>query len=284
MGNNFGYPNISSDFVFEEDATAFAESLLSTPVVVHPHGLEETKLSMAFGFSKKADPRLITRINSRAVYTAVYQSIVAGVNNKFVVEGAPGIGKSRNLAYLLKLLLQANKTVLYHAVERSIMYLFLPPTAANDIHESTLPAKRYFTRTDRYRCYSYDGPGTYAKLRAFTRDPSVVLLYDPPKENAEPPQVDCSTVIAASPNDRHFRNFLHDRTAKLYKINAPTIEEVLAFFHVFAPAATTTGNAPAAGVPTYNTPVGPIPEIEADLPLSDDHLRVAYREVDRFSS
>lgn len=114
----------SSIWVRDQECEGFAQELFKKNPQIAGAGLQVTNLQIALGFTEEQDPRLITRTNTRAVYDAALKMIMEDVSAKRILfEGAPGTGKSRNLAYLPKLLLGANRKV-FIITQRSKRYTF----------------------------------------------------------------------------------------------------------------------------------------------------------------
>lgn len=273
-------PGKETSLALDERGTAFSKELLSTKPVSHDHGIEVTQLTIMFGFEISENPLLVTRKNTRQVYTAVYNDIVSGNRFfKFLVEGAPGIGKSRNLVLLLKLHLEGNMVAAFHSSLRDEVYVFVPPQSALN--------KADANDINRYRCFVCTPEDFYVYARSQRRDCNMTLLYDPASVAGEPPSLDFPVVIAASPNIKHFANFNANKEARLYKINVPTIEEVLEHFKIFRHDATKVSKPLASGYEgmTFDTgtAAGHIAVEDTTIPLGDEHLRIAYDEVCKIS-
>lgn len=258
----------------------FAQALIGNVPVSHPNGLESTVLPFALGFDATEDNRLITRTHSRAIYSAVFKHITERNESKILVTGAPGIGKSRNLAHLLKLFLEANRIALYHAGCSDLLYAFIPPPAEHGVDPTKVEAS---DGVYRYRCYITTASEFYKiPINNLTSNKKVTLLYDPPKaRDAEPPIMQCAVVIAASPNPRHYANFTQNKKNLTYSVNMFTLAEVETFFAIVRnPTDRLSSDAvPGAQVPTFETPCGPVPSNERFLHLSAEHLRRGVFEV-----
>ena len=276
------FPNDRSDpAIWDRDRRSeeFARQLLANPTTARPAGLEVTDLPFAFGFtSALEDPRLITRTNTRAVYTAVFNMIMNNpLAKRILVEGAPGIGKSRNLTYLLKLLLGRNRKVIYHCAMERTVYVFVPPQALLEV----IPGPTTVMHANRYRCYSTTEASFFSMPdQNLTRNTTTVYLFDPSHDAGEPPQVDCFVVIAASPNVKHFSDFIKGGSAKLFKINRFSLEEVIFFYAtLYPPPLQLSGTTPVGDEDTFATRLGPIRSAEDNLPLCENHLRYGFYEV-----
>eukprot|EP00598_Pedospumella_elongata_P009229 CAMPEP_0185002044 /NCGR_PEP_ID=MMETSP1098-20130426/72756_1 /TAXON_ID=89044 /ORGANISM="Spumella elongata, Strain CCAP 955/1" /LENGTH=440 /DNA_ID=CAMNT_0027529461 /DNA_START=240 /DNA_END=1562 /DNA_ORIENTATION=- len=113
-----------------------------------------------------------------------------------------------------------------------------------------------------------------------TRNTTTVYLFDPSHDAGEPPQVDCFVVIAASPNVKHFSDFIKGGSAKLFKINRFSLEEVISFYAtLYPPTEPHSGTAPVGDEDTFATRLGPIRSAEDNLPLCENHLRYGFYEV-----
>jgi hypothetical protein len=281
----------------QKKVDAFALSLQTTAPVTKEAGLEVTELPLAFGFDRMEDPRLITRHNTRRVFNAILEQILhEPLVRRFLVEGAPGIGKSRNLTYLLKLLLCHGKTVLYEDAKGCWVMVFIPsletaaapatavPTTTEEEHPapSATPAVPPVTYT--YRCYRANSRmfREYGGSNALVDSWNAVYLYDPQQVQCYPPDMDCVGVMAASPGLVLLQKFISDRASLVYKINMFTEEEVIAYFDIVRPEhALRSAPAPpdADARSTFDTPVGPVLKEQTLLPLGEEHLRCGYYEV-----
>lgn len=261
----------------------FAAALLRNYPVNHENGLQVTDLPFALGFDPTEDNRLITRAHSRSIYWSVFKQITANHEKKILVNGAPGIGKSRNLTYLLKLFLEANKIVLYHAGSSNHIYAFIPPPLEHNVDPAVLATQGVASDgVTRYRCYRAVASDFYmVPINNLALNGNVTLLYDPPKGPAEPPPLSCAVVIAASPNPRHFANFTSNKRHLTYYMNMYTLKEVQTFFDIIhGPTAPRSANAaPGVQVPTFETPCGPVPVAHRLMPLGDEHLIRGVVEV-----
>jgi len=257
----------------------FAEELIREEPVDAGAGLQVTKLTIPFEFTQAfEDPRLITRPNTRAVYEAVFSMILHDASAKrILVEGAPGIGKSRNLIYLLKLLFGENRKVIYHSAAEQAVYVFVPPSELLGTR-ATAGAP-----SNRYRCYT-TSENLFLKTpeKNLTRDPRNVYLYDSSLALGEPPQVNCFVVLVASPNAKHLSNFTRGYNTRLFKINHFLYEEVVAFFAILYPLAEFSYSrlAPAGNLDdSFPTKLGRVLSREENFPLCPEHLEYGFYEV-----
>jgi hypothetical protein len=146
----------------QPDVENFALELQTTVPICATSGLEVTNLPMAFGFTCEEDPRLITRSNTRSIYSAIFEQIRDHPEErKFLVEGAPGTGKSRNLTYLLKLLLCAGRTVLYENRKGNCVTALIPEptkvaTSPGKSSASPAPTATATHTPIAYHCYHTD--------------------------------------------------------------------------------------------------------------------------------
>jgi hypothetical protein len=69
---------------------------------------------------------LIVKRSSRQVYDAAFVVCKSRPGARVVLEGQQGTGKSRNLIYLLKKLLESGTLVLLQSCKRGMMYAFVP--------------------------------------------------------------------------------------------------------------------------------------------------------------
>lgn len=96
-----------------------------------PYTLQVTPLSVKFsGFPSLNDARLTARQNTRQVYDAVHARVTSGRPERCLVEGT--IGKSYNLLYLLRRLLDSNRIVVFYSAWKTTQFAFVPP---QDLYE-----------------------------------------------------------------------------------------------------------------------------------------------------
>jgi hypothetical protein len=141
-------------------------------------------------------PDLYTRQCQRDLWNEVFVYLESSLNKRHaVVTGNPGIGKSRSMAYLLRILLQNERTVIYEARKDKIVYAFIPPVRPVRQNQSS----NYKVWTCDYRRFSE--PACVALKNS---DHYYLIDPDVPAQIAS---VNAHTVLAASPNRAHFKEF-----------------------------------------------------------------------------
>jgi hypothetical protein len=193
--------------------------------------------------------------------------------------------------FLLKLLLQHGKTVLYESAKEGWITAFIPNDHTPPAHTIAAPHTPTGTTTappatpaamHRYRCYHAYGDWFRARGGIYTlvNRRSIVFLYDPPQQAVELREMDCVVVVTASPDLTHFHRF--GLGARVYKINMFTEEEVHAFFDIVRPENAPRSEPVRAGAVadnTFATPAGPVLTPQRCWPLGEEHLRCGYYEV-----
>ena len=126
---------------FDEDATAFAKELIETQWASVGEGLQVLPLqNNLLGGKAKNGPKLVTRQCVRELWEQVFTELKNDYTTKVAIIGNPGIGKSRNLDYGLRLLLGGqrpnqeektsapkDKVIIYECRKDRQVFAFVPP-------------------------------------------------------------------------------------------------------------------------------------------------------------
>lgn len=239
--------------------TECVSQLLSLPVINGINGIQKINLTKCINCTSSDDARLVTRAGMRAVYDCIADDIIGGaVGHTFLVEGAPGTSKSRNLLYLLKRLLFANRLVIFDCGALEILYIFVPPEG----ELNSVRAEDDNTQNrSRYQVYRVPNTKSNRISCAAVQFNHAVYIFDPSLavSSHEPALMTCNVVIAASPNDKHYKQSIQKRHFKKYITNPFTLEEVLGFFAALPPA-----------------PAREFSDISVPTPLSEGELRNAF--------
>jgi hypothetical protein len=112
---------------FSEEGTKFAQNLIDANPTKANHGLEYVVLAepSLFNSGETADNLVVTKPSSRRVCDAAFELCSIRPGARILLEGQGGIGKSRNLVYLLRQLLHAKKHVFYQDSNMSAVYAFI---------------------------------------------------------------------------------------------------------------------------------------------------------------
>jgi hypothetical protein len=134
---------------------------------------------------KKVLQTFSVEILKKELWNQVLDYLESNEDTHAIVTGNPGIGKSRSMSYFLRLLLQKKKIVVYEAKKDIVAYIFIP-------------------QEDGYKVWSckYFRPQSCAHLE----NPDNYYLIDPGTPS-NPANVMSHTVLCASPNISHFKEF-----------------------------------------------------------------------------
>jgi hypothetical protein len=173
---------------------------------------------------KEISTPLIVRPGVKLMWESVLQDILDNPEKKVttsIVTGNPGIGKTRSMDYLLRLLLLRNELVFYDQREQGVVFVFVPPS----IHKLDETYRVYFTEY-------FKGSETWLSAQSGQSPP--FYLYNPPHhpdKNGAPPvgNLNFHLVIAVSPNPDHVKGWWKS-PSNLRKHIMPswTLDELLA--------------------------------------------------------
>jgi len=119
----------NATFKYDENATMYANMLLNVQnSALDDDDVECFNLSTGLQTKDTESPQLFTRKHTRALVADAYSWMSKRPHHHAFITGSFGIGKSRSVAIMLKLLLQNNKVVVYKIGEKSKVFIFLPST------------------------------------------------------------------------------------------------------------------------------------------------------------
>ncbi|CAJ1447347.1 unnamed protein product [Effrenium voratum] len=195
-------------WVADGNATMFANELLASQAlslrdkIRYPNidvnlaeelGMQIFPLSQ-FLNADETKPWLFVRNQTRLVW----EEAVRG-HRRVAVIGSPGIGKSFSIAYLLRLLMKEQKTVVFEARKWKAVYLFMPGDDGS-----------YEVRTMDSTDWA---PGKCSELK----DPENYYVVDPDKaEDQYIYPARARTIVAPSPDPMHFGEWKKDDPLFLY--------------------------------------------------------------------
>jgi hypothetical protein len=181
--------------------------------------------------NEKSLPAIITRVSQRALWTEALRIMKdkTDSHDHILVTGSPGIGKSRSMAFFLRMLLEQGETVVYHADKESKFIMFKPKSTegggedeGNVVYEAT-----------EVREVS---PSHIEELR----NPDNFFLIDPSETMNDPVEVEAHSLLVSSPKIERFKGFAVKRPTQTSKLYMPDAEkaELVAMRSILAPEAT----------------------------------------------
>ena len=181
-------------------ATQFIQELVSTPLVSVRDWGDDEELSVhkidlecaAFDSHKQNGTSLYIHHHGRGCYDAVLQWCTDKPNHHAVVIGNPGIGKSRQLVYLLHRLL--------HLEDAPHVMIF------QQCRDNKIVA--FLKENGGYVAYVNVDPIWCAQRCAALMNADNYLLFDPHDVVDKPPCVTAHTVTASSPDDARYKNYV----------------------------------------------------------------------------
>jgi predicted AAA+ superfamily ATPase len=91
------------------------------------YGLQKFSLRDNLMFDENlSDLHMIIKQSSRKVYDEAFRLCQTHPGARVLLEGLQGVGKSRNLLYILRKLLLNDRVVFYQDCKRETVYAFLP--------------------------------------------------------------------------------------------------------------------------------------------------------------
>lgn len=200
-----------NNWEFDNDATQYANNLITTESEVLFDGVERTPLNIGLQSTEENNPQLFATQSARTVWNYVFQHCEKKNMNHAVVTGNPGIGKSRSMAYFLRILLQNGKTVIYESRKDKQFFVFIPKKNS----ESKL----------EYEGYSVPSENFVKANCAALKNPNNYYLIDP-KGIVEEGTYVAHTILAASPNKRRYHEMMKEPGSKKFFIPPWTISEL----------------------------------------------------------
>jgi GTPase SAR1 family protein len=161
---------------------------------------------------------LFCRERTNTLFEAVMDKLKTGTTmdsekegGKLLVTGAPGIGKSAMLYRVMREAFQEKRTVVFDRRQEGDALIFVP-------------------KNDSYECWRYRSFGRVDGTLDVLRDPETFLLVDPSGKASglEPPITPASTLITASSNPDHYRQFMKNPHSWTMFMANWTLDELLA--------------------------------------------------------
>ena len=131
--------------------------------------------------NEEKSPDLFIRNSQRELWNEILSYIEITYSSHAIITGNPGIGKSRSMAYFLRLLLQKGKTVIYETRKDKIAFIFIPQ------------------EDGKYKVWGAGLEGFSHYNCASLKDPKNYYLIDLTKDNEKIVQVPAHTIVSASP-------------------------------------------------------------------------------------
>jgi hypothetical protein len=155
----------TNSWLVDFDATAYANELLNAKYIELDAGVHCYELNTYLQDDEKRSRALFTRKHSRALWEEVYTRFKHEPNTNVVVTGNPGIGKSRSMAYLLKMLLEDGQLVVYEARKKSVVFIFVPvATQFDEKRNMNIPAYKVWRCDENWKpniCAALENPNNY---------------------------------------------------------------------------------------------------------------------------
>jgi hypothetical protein len=176
---------------------------------------------------------IITRDCQRALWKEALRIMkINDSHHDILVTGSPGIGKSRSMAFFLRLLLENGETVVYHAEKDAKFILFKPKLKEGGGEDED------------------EGNVVYEAMEAMDVSPSKIeelknpnnfYLIDPKEDSGDPTLVEAHSLLVSSPKPERYKGFADKRPTQTYKLYMPDAEkaELVAMRSILAPGGTT---------------------------------------------
>eukprot|EP00615_Pteridomonas_danica_P016902 CAMPEP_0114401950 /NCGR_PEP_ID=MMETSP0102-20121206/17629_1 /TAXON_ID=38822 ORGANISM="Pteridomonas danica, Strain PT" /NCGR_SAMPLE_ID=MMETSP0102 /ASSEMBLY_ACC=CAM_ASM_000212 /LENGTH=745 /DNA_ID=CAMNT_0001565279 /DNA_START=14 /DNA_END=2249 /DNA_ORIENTATION=+ len=206
----------------DDGRTTFANQLRNFDGIEMGKNVRQFPLTRTLD-QKEVSAPLIVRSGVKLMWESVLKDILDNPEKKVttsIVTGNPGVGKTRSMDYLLRLLLLRNELVFYDQREIGVVFVFVPP----DIHKLDNTYRVYFTE-------NLTGSETWLSSQSGQSPP--FYLYNPAHDsnkNGIPlGNLHFHLVIAASPNPKHVKGWWKS-PSNLRKHIMPswTLDELLA--------------------------------------------------------
>ncbi len=186
----------SNDWEEDLEKTEYANALLSTEEVEISNGVHRIEMKYCLQSNEKKFMHLFTRQCQRDLWNEVYNYLERNEDSHAMITGNPGVGKSRSMSYLLRLLLQKKRTVVYEVRKDSRVYAFIPPSG----HQ----------QSSKYKVWSCSDKTFLPDVCTPLMNSASYRLIDPdtPAPILCGPYHTSHIVLSASPNRAHFKEFL----------------------------------------------------------------------------
>lgn len=217
---------------FHEEATVFAKELQVAKWECAEAGLAVLPLQSTLqGDMPDNGPKLVMRRCMRELTLEAFKQLKNPRITKVAIIGNPGIGKSRNLDYFLRLLMGGsspggrgkagvpqNKVIIFLQHKEEMVWAFVPP--GQD--------KRDGMANNCYQAYMIPAGHFTAAGCAALANPDNFCLIDPGRAGEkEPTAVRANTILACSPDRRHYKEWSKSNYIALYA-SAWTLLELMA--------------------------------------------------------
>ena len=127
------YVNSEGDIYIDEnnwkktiEKTKYANELIESKEIPLNYGVIKIKMTTYLQSREELSKDIFTRPSQRNVWNEVYKYLKTGNKTHSIVSGNPGIGKSRSMAYFLRLLLKDRKYVVYESKLDEKAFIFVP--------------------------------------------------------------------------------------------------------------------------------------------------------------
>jgi heat shock protein HspQ len=167
-------------------ATVYANELLNQKEIDLGDQVKKIEMKSWLQNNEKRSPNIFCRNSQKQLWNEVLDYLESYEDTHAIVTGNPGIGKSRSMSYLLRLLLQKKKIFVYESKKDKVAHIFMPQ------------------EDNSYKVWSCEGfrPESCAHLK----NPDNYYLIDPCTPS-NPVSVLSHTVLCASPNISHYMDF-----------------------------------------------------------------------------
>ena len=169
-----------------DDKTVYANELLNQKEIDLGHQVKKIEMKTWLQSNEKRSPNIFCRNSQKELWNEVLDYLESEEDTHAIVTGNPGIGKSRSMSYLLRLLLQKKKIIVYEVKKDEAAHIFMPQEDGS------------------YKVWSceYFRPSACSHLK----NPDNYYLIDPDTPSS-PTNVVSHTVLCASPNISHYKEF-----------------------------------------------------------------------------
>jgi hypothetical protein len=181
--------------------------------------------------NEKEHRDIITRDCQRALWKEALRIMKdkTDSHDHILVTGSPGIGKSRSMAFFLRLLLEKGETVVYHAEKENKFILFKPKLKEGGGEDEGNVVYEAMEASDV-------SPSKIEELK----NPDNFYLIDPSETMNDPVEVEAHSLMVSSPKLERYKGFADKRPGQTTKLYMPDAEkaEVVAMRSILAPKTT----------------------------------------------